>query len=598
MTQSSVSQKNLGALLRALWQIFIGAFRIFAWDSLKGGFIDLRRFGRVTRLIAIVGLALVFGFIASILYNDLLRHSGTLELLPLSSSAARGIFVPTTAVPLTLIALILAWSLILTSALHIQRFVRWGIFAAFIFFGLPADFVGALTSATGENLLLLLVIVALVFLCLLVLFLAFVIFPRLERGVALEFITVLAGVGGLFVVMLFTAVEATNLGGVNFVNGYLTAEAVTNPRNLIVPLIYLSGAEIVSFGVAFTGWGAQSTARYARSWMIGVLLAVFLVYRWWSVLTEQILPGISPAQYLAWAGAALGTACLIPIALWRQRKPFGDVVSFKTTLGLILFLIVPQMILFLLVLVVSAFFLTQASDPQVIENMTAATAPLLTMSDLLRDLLYLFLTGAGIFIAVRGVRRQKFTVAAFGMILAWTQFVYWLTENGRWLQAWRYRYQDVDLWLLIGWTGLAVYWTARRELTGDRALKLLALAFFAWMLHFTDFLDNPLSLFFGIAGISYTAFGILWGVLTAGGRWQVNGDSPRFPNQSRVLMAIGYVLLTLTISHWFLVTHNLVERTFNDDVTFTGLRVLGYTAAYVVMVEGGRVLLKKSDKDD
>ena len=117
------------------------------------------------------------------------------------------------------------------------------------------------------------------------------------------------------------------------------------------------------------------------------------------------------------------------------------------------------------------------------------------------------------------------------------------------------------------------------------------------MLHFTDFLDNPLSLFFGIAGISYTAFGILWGVLTAGGRWQVNGDSPQFPNQSRVLIAIGYVLLTLTISHWFLVTHNLVERTFNDDITFTGLRVLGYTAAYLVMVEGGRVLLKKSDKD-
>ncbi len=595
MNHSMRQQKNFGALLKALWQILVGAFRIFAWDSLKSGFIDVRRLDRVPRLIALVGFALVFAFIASILFNDPLRTGGVLEALPLSSTAARGIFVPSLAVPLALVAVILAWSLILTSALHVQKWARWGILLGFLLFGLPADVIGSMITAAGSNALLLLAFVGGTLLLLGGLLLCFVLFPRRTAVLAIEFTTVLLLVGGMFVLFLIAAVQATQLSNVNFVSGYFTADAVTNPRNLTIPLIYLSGAEIISFGITFTSWGGQATVRYANRWVVLVLLGAFLAYRWFGVLTETILPGISPAQWLAWGGAALAGACLVPLAWWRARQGAYETIPFKLVLGLILLMIVPQLLLFVSIIGVSAFFLTQASDPNVIQNMTTATGPLTALSNLLSDVVYLMLTGAGAAVAVYGLRRQRYSIAAYGMILAWTQFVYWFTENGRPLQTLRYHYAEIEFWILVSLTALTLYWGARRQLNADRALKILGLAIFTWLLHFTDFLDNPLTLFFGLAGISYTAFGILWSFLTAGGRWKVNGDSPQLPNKSRVLLAIGYVLLTLNISHWFMVTHNIQERMLSDDFTLAGLRIFGYTAAYLVIVEGGRALLTKSD---
>lgn len=601
MNRALPSQENFAALLNALGKILYGALRIFAWDSLKSGFIDIRHLARVPRVIALMGLVLVFGFIASILFNEPLRTSGALEQLPLSSNSARAIFVPSTAVPLALLAVILAWSLILTSALHIQRWARWGIFLSFVLVGAPTGALGALASLAVQNTFSFALIVSGAALCWLALLLAFILLPRRAFSITIEFGIVFGSVSGLFLLLLLGAVQATQLGTVDLATGYLAAEAIVNPRNLILPLICLSGAEIIEFGITFTGWGAQATRQYARRWMIVVLLGAFLLYRWVTVLWQEFLPGVSTAQILAWSGAALAVSCLIPIAWWRQRRAFGDEVTLKWKLGIVLLIVLPPLLVFVSVIAIGIIFLaqviftlltTQTWDPNTLQAVSIVAAPVLNLGSTWRDVLYLSLSAAGLGMVIYGIRRARFSLAAFGMLLAWTQLVYWLMQNGRPLQMLRYSFADVELWLLLGFTALTLYWLARRELNADRALKLLALALFAWLLHFTDFLDNPLALFFGLAGISYTAFGILWAVLTAGGRWRVNGTSPLFPNSSRVLLAIGYVLMTLNVSHWFLVTHNLAERALNDEFTFVGLRVIGYTAAYLVIVEGGRAFFK------
>lgn len=485
---------DLLALLAALRHIVVGAVRIFAWDSLKDGFIDIRRLERAPRMVALVGLTLVFGLIASILFNDPLRTSGALEPLPLSSSSAHAIFTPPIAVPLALIALILAWSSMLTSALHIHPLARWGVLLCFVFFGLPPDAVGVIALAVGEDLGRLLLLGGLALLLAALLLLAFIILPRRQRPLGFEFTIILGAVGGLFVLALYGAVQASQIGNVNFVNGYLTAEAITNQRNLITPLIYLSGAEIINFGVTFTGWGAQATARYASRWMVIVLLATFLVFRWFGVLTGQILPGVPPAQLLAWGGAGLAGLCLIPLAWRRASQPVGEAPAPGWTVGLILTMVAPQQLLLVVLLIVAAFFTTQTGDPNVIANMTVVTKPIIALSARLRDAFYPLLTGAGLLMTLYGLRRRRPTLATFGVILAWTQFIYWLTENGHPLERFRYRYGDIELWFLLVLTALTLYWAARRQLVGDRPLRLLALAVFTWLLHFSDFLDNPLSL--------------------------------------------------------------------------------------------------------
>ena len=71
------------------WQIIISGLRIYAWDSLKRGIIDLRPLSRVARLLALTGLVLVFFFLLSILFAQTLRTTGSLESLRLGSSAVR-----------------------------------------------------------------------------------------------------------------------------------------------------------------------------------------------------------------------------------------------------------------------------------------------------------------------------------------------------------------------------------------------------------------------------------------------------------------------------------------------------------------------------
>jgi hypothetical protein len=592
MMPPPLTRKNLAALLDNLSHILGGAVRIFAWNSLKSGFIDVRHLPRVPRVLALVGLVVVFAFIASILFNDPLRFSGTLENLPLSSTTTRGIFVPSPVVPLSLLAVIFAWTLVLTSALHIHVLVRWGILVSFLLFAIPGDFAGTALIAGDEAGSLLPVLFGGTALLFLLVLASFILLPRFRLSVMLEFLLMLACVGGFYILALYSALRAS-VGSVDFVNGYLVPELVTNPRFLVVPLVYLSGAEIISFGITFTAWGAQATARFARAWVVTLLLGLFLLYRWYGVLTQIVLPGIPSPRWLAWGGAALAIVSLVPLTLWRLRQPLDDRVPLKLIVGLILLIILPQLVLLAAVMLLTTYFIAlSAAAPNVVEGMQSTMSGLVGSSTRLRDALYFILTIAGIAVALIALRRKRYSVAAFGMLLAWTQFVFAFTENGQPLQALRYKYADIEIWILIALTALTLYWVARRALTPDRALKLLALAFFAWVLHFTDFLDDPLSFFFGLAGVSFTAFGILWGLLTAGGRWGVNSDSPQFPKMSRVLLALGYVLLTVNVTHWFLVTHNVQERVMTDEWTMAGLRIFGYTAAFLIFVEGGRALLK------
>lgn len=592
MTIPPPSRQTLVALLANVWAILVGGVRVFAWDSLQSGFIDVRPLPRVARLLAITGLVIVFVLIGSILFNDPLRWSGGLENLPLSSSATRGVFVPAPAVPIAYFVTILAWSFVFTGALHTLAVVRWGAFFCFFFFGFSSSFLGMLQVAATGNVMALLVSVGMTAAVLVVLVLALLVLPRVHAPLFVEFIWILAGVGGLFLISLNASAQASQLGSIDFVSGYLVPEVTTSPRNLIAPFLYLAGAEMVNFGISLTSWGARATEQYGKRQVIVTLLIALLGYRWLDFVVNTLLPGVSQDQVLAWMGALLAGSALIPIAVWRMRQSLQDRLPLKLIVALILGIIVPQLVLLVGITLSTAFFSTQTQDPNVLNTLETVSRPLLALSAFFREYTYIGLATAGVGIAFFAARAKRFTVAAFGMILAWTQFVWWFMENGRPLQDWRYHYQDLDEWLVLALTVVTLYLLARKQLTQTRALALLGLAFFGWVLNFTDFLDNPLSLFFGFAGIFFTAFGILWNVVTAGGRF-ANFDSPTFPRLSRIVLYLGYVLLTVNVTHWFTVTHNVEEQVFNTDLTLVGLRIFGLTAAYLVFVEGGRALTRE-----
>lgn len=591
-----LSRQTVTTLLTSAWTILEGGVRIFALDSLKEGFIDIRPLPRVAQFLSVVGLISVFVFIASIFFNDPLRWSGTLELLPLSSAASHGLGVPSTAVALTYLATILAWTFMLTGALHVRAVVRWGVLVCLFSFGFPGEFLGALQGVTFNDPFLLLITFGAGIAAILLLLIALIILPRIHLPLTVEFVLMLALLGVLYGLNFYVSVETTRQSHVDFVSGYLVPDVITGTRILIIPFLYLAGAEMMNFGVSFTRWGVQSAQRFGRDWVLLILLVALLVYRWIDVAVNHLLPGVSLQQAQAWGGALLAGMGLIPIALWRARHPPGDRVPLKLVVGLILVAIVPQFALLVALNLAVAIYLALLQNPGVLSEFSAASALALSYSNALREHLFLTMAVAGVITTVVALRWKRYTVAAYGMLLAWLQLVWWFMESGRPLQDWRYHYQDLDPWVLLVFTGLGIFWWWRNQLDKQHVLTLLALTFFAWVLNFVDFLDNPLALFFGFAGIFFVAFGILWSVLTAGGKF-ANYDSRQFPRLDRILLYLGYALLTLNVTHWITVTHDIEQQILNSAITLTGLRIFGFTAAYLVFVEGGRALLRKEGLD-
>ena len=108
-----------------------------------------------------------------------------------------------------------------------------------------------------------------------------------------------------------------------------------------------------------------------------------------------------------------------------------------------------------------------------------------------------------------------------------------------------YRYEQVDILATLLLTVLALFWLIRRTLSPERTIRLLVIALLLALLNQTDFLDNPFSPLFSFAGVAFLIFGIIWNILMAGSF--ANLSSPGLPRESRLLLYIGYVLISVAI---------------------------------------------------
>lgn len=588
------SLRSMTALLLTLWLIVTSGVRVFAWDSLSEGMIDLRPLTRALRVVTVVGLGIVGLFLASILFNDVLRQSGTLESLPLESGAERGLFVPSLAIPLTLVVIALGWALMLTGALRTRWWVRWLVLVLFIFFGVTGMITGTFQGLAITQPIVAVIIPLILGAALLGLVLAFLLLPLVRLPFIIEFALILAFISALLLANLYSSAEAQRITGTDFVGGYMVPSMVREARNIILPFLFVAGVEWANFAVTASSWITQASRRHATPFVLTLLLGAILVYRLGNFGVNTVIPGIDLTRGLHYAGAALTLAGVGLIWLWRRRKdPEGEVPG-RLVIGLILGGILFQLLLSPIITAISFLALFNPLQEGVLANQNSALAVVLELSELYQQYFFLVVAFAGALVALIALRRRNFTVAAFGMILAWMQFWWWMMQDGRPLERLRYAYSDLDVVLLMVLSVVTLYWLARRALTPDRALALLGLAMLAWLLNNTEFLDNPFSPLFGFAGVLFLAFGILWNVLTVGGRL-TNSDSRHFPRGSRILLYLGYVLLALAVTHWYIVTHHVAEQTLHNDLTFNGFRVYGLAVAMLVFAEGGRQLVKIED---
>jgi hypothetical protein len=272
-------------------------------------------------------------------------------------------------------------------------------------------------------------------------------------------------------------------------------------------------------------------------------------------------------------------------------------VSRRLLLVLAALLPAGQLLVVLVLQVSLALLILQPFSPNILQQQQRLSEVLASLSDLEQQHRALGVALAGLALAWVGRRRDQAALSVFGLVLAWSQALAWLTRHGRPLAGMRFAYADVDLVLLLVLAGLTLFWLVRRRLTAARALRLLALGLLLALLNQTAFLDNPFSPLFGFAGIFFLVFGVVWNILTAGGSF-INQGSRGLPRDSRLLLYVGYVLISVSTAHWYLASHNLEMQILQSDINQAGFLTLGLPLAYVVVVELGAPLLEGPPDDE
>jgi hypothetical protein len=93
--------------------------------------------------------------------------------------------------------------------------------------------------------------------------------------------------------------------------------------------------------------------------------------------------------------------------------------------------------------------------------------------------------------------------------------------------------------VVVGWMLL------RRRLSRHRAIGLAAVLALAVLLSVRSVVADPFATLLGYTGVGFVLFGVVWDLLT-GSDW-ANADGRRMRRPVRVLLAVGYPLLTVSV---------------------------------------------------
>ena len=574
------SRRTIITLILTLWQIVSTAVQTFVLGSVHESAIDVRPLSRTLRVVVIVGLTIILGFLFGILFSDSLRVNGPLEFLANESSATRALHAPSVAFPITLVALTLGWGYMLAGALHARMLIRWFVFIVFIVYMLLGNIV-PLTQPL-DNLFWPFVFAFL-------LLLAFIILPRVHLPLPLEWSFILVICGVMMVMSVYGNLIMQRLSGENWTATTLTA-LILNQFILISPFLLLSGLGWVDFALDASSWTASAVRRHAGAGLSIAILLAILLFRSYEHLSKLFATPISE-QADALGGAALLIVGIVAILLWRMRQSGEGSIDRRIIVLLVLMNVLIQIMLLFsqALLTLPALVFVSPESERTVDHINAGVVMISNLEPKFRPWIFVLL---GLGLSLLGKRRHNSSLAAFGLVIAWFHCLRGLMLRDNILEFLSYRYEQVDILATLLLTVLALFWLIRRTLSPERTIRLLVIALLLALLNQTDFLDNPFSPLFSFAGVAFLIFGIIWNILMAGSF--ANLSSPGLPRESRLLLYIGYVLISVAITHWYLVSHNIGKQLTTSTINELGFLSIGLPLAYLAITEGGKTLVRES----
>lgn len=357
---------------------------------------------------------------------------------------------------------------------------------------------------------------------------------------------------------------------------------------LVLPAAFAAGAAVAEIAVGITMAATRiGQQRGGRTWPY-VIFAAVVVLRLVQEVRRLVtldpvnsgLLAFAPAAALvaAFAGLAWAVAALTPLAA-------TPVVALPEQLGRIAVPVGAAVIALMLPVYVLIF------GWQVVVSVSPSGAPggfdPSPLVDRLVDGFRLLLGGVLVTVALlRFARRGQ---AGPALVLGGAGVMVMALGGLRLLTGYRWAFWlDPDAVVSVVTLGVllvTVWLLARQTLTPDRALGLAAVLILAVVLSVRSVVADPFATLLGYTGVGFVLFGLVWDLLT-GSDW-ANTDGRQLRRPVRVLLAVGYPLLTVTV----LASDALIRRprTFSDLNGFAelgdlvlGTALLGAAAVVVL----------------
>jgi hypothetical protein len=580
--------QQLTALLHDIWHDFV-------WADIRRGLVDLHGLSRPTQALVLFGFTLLGIMLLVLLASGFLRAAQPLIPLAAAWGGARGEMLPQLLIPLTLFLVALAWSFLLAGALHCHPLLRLAVLLLYLvlFFPYLSDFLAMELDffALADWYALLRLLLALLGLASVLIF-SVVRWWGTPRP-AFEFAWLLSSVTLTLAMSGWQSQISWQLSGIPL--GLTNLEtAMLTFGQFILPFLILAGLNIADFTVRASNWTTAVFKQRLPVWTVYAALAGLLGWRLLHVGTESItrirLNGL-PVEAWQYAGAlgevllVWGVAWLVWRWLWSDMQlsvtidKLVDMVA-GYAIPLILIFLAPFLTIFVLIpLLLPLQLLTVVGLTWLDGPINAGYA------------LYTFLSASDMWpawvalgaIAAAVIWRRRLRLAALYLLLFGTLFLWsWFTRPEQWLNIFYWRGPEpLDFWWLLLLAGLGLYWQWRGRLDHSRAGRLLLLTVMLTLLRQTQFIENPFSPFLAFAGIGFLAFAIGWDMVKIGA-W-ANQSSAALPRLGRLLLYIGYVLLSVTVINWAAASHNLSNLDlFTGGYALLGLEGFGRPLLYAL----------------
>jgi hypothetical protein len=568
--------------------VAFGAVRDFVWADLREGILDLRGLGSPLRALVWLGFGLLLLVIVAMLQGDLWRQSFPLVALT-QGIPGRGRLVPSAVIPVTFFLLSLAWSFVLAGALRSRRLIRFGVLAiwALTMTGsmVSGGLAGLLSYAVGT-------------LTLLAVPIAFAIFSFMRPRRVLEMLVLLVLVTANNAVNQIQGVETWQTSGMPLMVMRVSFE-MASLSMIIMPLLLLVGMDVAGFAFRAAGWVTSIAEERLARWVPWLLLGGLLGWRLWETLRDVagwLADGPLDLQLVALAGG-LGTPVLVGV-VWlvvralappAESLPDRDTIE-STATRLALPLVLSYTATLAVAVVLAGLALAFTVLGVFVRALVPAQDAILQIIGLIGDddaqwLLHVVVSIGALVVAAFLARRGQRAGALYLGILGLLDLKSRLSADDRPFEILSAAGPGnrTEVWWVLLFVGLAVYWLARRELTPQRASVLAFVTLTTLLLRQTDFISNRFSPFVASGGLGFIAFGIVWDALTIGA-W-ANEGSRGLPRVSRIFLYLGYVLMTVTVVNWAVASHDLeaVGR-LTGDVGLVGLEAFGKPLLYTIFV--------------